>query len=385
MPYYRHVGDIPRKRHTHHFRPDGVRYAEELMGYEGFASDSSLLYHRHSPSALSSIEAMEQPVSTTATPDLPLTPRHLRTAELEQMDDLVLGRHELLANDDVSISFVRSAEGSPLYRNVAGDELIYVHSGSAVLESVFGVLSVGPGDYVVVPAGMTHRWAVEDGEVSMLVVSARSHVSVPDRYLSAVGQFLEHAPFCERDLRAPSEPLLVEGQDVPVIVANGAGWSRHVHRHHPFDVVGWDGGLYPWALNIADFEPIAGSIHQPPPVHQTFGGRGFVVCSFVPRLFDFHPDAVKVPYHHANVDSDEVLFYADGNFMSRAGSGIDVGSISYHPAGFVHGPQPGSVEASLDAARTEEVAVMIDTFAPLRVTDAARAISAEEYPTTWSR
>lgn len=385
MPYYRHVGDVPRKRHTHHVRPDGVRYAEELMGQAGFASNSALLYHRYSPSALRSIEALDRTASTAATADVPLTPRHLRTTELPATDDLVLGRHELLANDDVSISFVRSAHGSPLYRNAAGDELIYVHDGDAVLESVFGALAVGSGDYVVIPAGTTHRWVVERGDVSMLVIAARSHVAVPERYLSATGQFLEHAPFCERDLRAPSQPMLVEGEDVPVIVANGAGWSRHVHRHHPFDVVAWDGCLYPWALNIDDFEPIVGSIHQPPPVHQTFAGRGFVVCSFVPRLFDFHPDAVKVPYHHANVDSDEVLFYADGNFMSRAGSGIDVGSISYHPAGFVHGPQPGSVEASLDADRTEEIAVMVDTFAPLAVTDVARGISADEYPTTWAR
>lgn len=385
MPYYRQVGDLPRKRHTHHFRPDGVRYAEELVGQEGFSSNSALLYHQHSPSALSAIEAVERPSPTAASPDIPLTPRHLRTPELPATTDLLHGRRELLVNDDVSISFVRSSGSSPLYRNASGDELVFVHGGSAVLESVFGPLSVGVGDYVVVPAGITHRWVVDGPEVSMLVIAARSHVSVPDRYLSSTGQFLEHAPFCERDVRAPEQPLLVAGEDVPVIVSNRAGWSRHVHRHHPFDVVAWDGCLYPWALNINDFEPIVGSIHQPPPVHQTFAGRGFVVCSFVPRLFDFHPDAVKVPYHHANVDSDEVLFYAAGNFMSRAGSGIDVGSISFHPAGFVHGPQPGSVEASLDASRTEEVAVMVDTFAPLAVTDTARAIAVDDYPTTWAR
>lgn len=383
MPYYRHVGDVPAKRHTHHFQADGTRYAEELMGTDGFSSNSALLYHRYSPSALRSIEPLDQ-LSPTATADLPLTPRHLRPPELPIGDDLVLGRHVLLANDDVSIAFVTATGTSPLYRNATGDELVYVHQGDAVMESIFGALRVGPGDYVVVPAGATHRW-VADGEVSLLVVAASSHVTVPDRYLSSTGQFLEHAPFCERDLRGPTEPLLMDGEDVPVIVANRAGRSRHVHRHHPFDVAGWDGCLYPWALNVRDFEPIVGSIHQPPPVHQTFAGRGFVVCSFVPRLFDFHPDAVKVPYHHANVDSDEVLFYAEGNFMSRAGSGIDVGSMSFHPAGFVHGPQPGSIEASLDATQTEEVAVMVDTFAPLRVTDTARSVSVDGYPFTWSR
>jgi homogentisate 1,2-dioxygenase len=245
---------------------------------------------------------------------------------------------------------------------------------------------VGPGDYVVVPAGTTHRWVVGDGSLGALVIEARGHVDVPARYLTDRGQHREGAPFSERDLRAPEGPLLAGGdeRDVPVLVRHRGGLSRHVHRHHPFDVVGWDGCLYPWAFSIHDFEPIVGAIHQPPPVHQTFEGPGIVVCSFVPRLYDTHPDAVKVPYHHANVDSDEVLFYSDGDFMSRAGSGIGVGSISYHPAGFVHGPQPGSLERSMDATRTEEVAVMVDTFRPLRVTSAARAVSAEGYHLTWS-
>ncbi|MEO1064485.1 MAG: cupin domain-containing protein [Actinomycetota bacterium] len=385
MPHYRSVGDVPRKRHVDHRQPDGSRYHEELMGQEGFASSSALLYHRHSPSAVVAIEAVgscEQP----GTPDVPLVPRHLRTGELPPgTGDLVTGRHELLANADVAIGWVVATEDSPLYRNAAEDELLFVQSGAGTLESVFGPLDVGEGDYVVVPAGTTHRWAVAQGGLSVLVVRSAGHVSPPKRYLSAQGQFLEHAPYCERDLRMPTEPLLVEGTDVDVLVRNRAGLSRHTHRHHPFDVAGWDGCLYPWAFSISDFEPIVGRIHQPPPVHQTFEGPGFVVCSFVPRLFDFHPDAIKVPYHHANTDSDEVLFYADGNFMSRAGSGIGVGSISYHPAGFVHGPQPGSIEASLDQDRTEETAVMIDTFAPLAVTDAARAVSDPAYPASWSR
>jgi len=290
----------------------------------------------------------------------------------------------LLANTDLRIGFVSAGGASPLYRNSTGDELLYIQEGSAILESVFGAMRVDAGDYVVVPAGTTHRW-VPAGRVDALVVEARGHIDPPRRYLSGDGQFLEHAPYCERDLRAPDRPLLVEGEHIEVLVRSAGGLSRHTHRHHPFDVVGWDGALYPWAFNIRDFEPIVGRIHQPPPVHQTFEGPGFVVCSFVPRLFDFHPDAVKVPYHHANTDSDEVLFYSAGNFMSRAGSGIGVGSISYHPAGFVHGPQPGSFEASLPQSGTEEVAVMIDTFSPLGITDAARGVAAPEYPWSWAR
>jgi homogentisate 1,2-dioxygenase len=391
MPHYLSVGDVPRKRHTHHFDAHGNRYAEELIGQEGFSASSSLLYHRHSPSAVVAIEAVGAPEvvgeRSRATPDHPVTPRHLRTSELPaEHGDLVTGRHPLLVNDDVTVSWVESSRSSELYRDAVGDELVYVQHGHAELESVFGRLEVRPGHYVVVPAGSTHRWVVAGGEpVGMLVIGSRGHVTPPGKYLSGAGQFLEHAPYCERDLLVPSEPLLVDDTDVPVLVRTRGGLSRHVHRHHPFDVVGWDGCVYPWAFHIDDFEPIVGRLHQPPPVHQTFEAPGFVVCSFVPRPFDFHPDAVKVPYHHSNTDSDELLFYSRGNFMSRSGSGIGVASISYHPAGFVHGPQPGSIEASLDAERTEEVAVMLDTFAPLQVTDAARSVSDPDYPFTWAR
>ena len=393
MAHYQRIGNVPAKRHTHHLDASGHRFAEELMGQEGFSSSSSLLYHRHSPSALTAIDALQPPSSDPpsnepATADVPLTPRHIRTSDLDATpeSDLVTGRSTLLGNDDVEVSWVSAHVDSALYRNAVGDELVYVQQGRGRLVSVFGALDVGPGDYVVVPGSTTHQWTVTGPEpLSALVIASRGHIATPSKYLSCTGQFLEHAPYCERDLRAPTDLVTEEGTDVKVLVRNRAGWSVHTHRHHPFDVVGWDGCLYPYAFNIADFEPIVGRLHQPPPVHQTFELPGAVVCSFVPRLFDFHPDAVKVPYHHANTDSDEVLFYSAGNFMSRAGSGIDVGSISYHPAGFVHGPQPGSVEASLEKSATEEVAVMLDTFAPLRVTDAARAACDEQYPFTWAR
>ena len=386
MPYYRRVGDVPRKRHTLVPAPGGGgrHLAEELMGEEGFSQESALLYHLHSPSAVVDISTVDDPVTSCAvTPDVPLVPRHLRTPSLVAGGDPVCGRHVLLANADVSLSFVRADRSSPLYRSAVGDELVYVHAGSAVVETSFGALSVAEGDYVVLPTGMTHRWIVSS-PVELLIIAASSHVRIPHKYLTDRGQLAEGAPFSERDLRAPAEPLVIDGEtDVPVLVRNRAGLSQHVHAHHPFDVVGWDGCLYPFAFNIRDFEPIVGMLHQPPPVHQTFAGNGFVVCSFVPRPFDFHPDAVKIPYHHANVDSDEVLFYADGDFMSRAGSGIGIGSISYHPAGFVHGPQPGSLERSMDAKATGETAVMLDTFRPLGVSDRAREISDDDYWRSW--
>jgi homogentisate 1,2-dioxygenase len=388
MAYYQRVGNVPTKRHTHHIDESGHRYAEELMGQHGFSSDSSLLYHRHLPSALTAIEAIDVDPDLgegPATPDHPVTPRHIRTQMMQSSGDAVTGRCPILINDDVEVCWVEAERDSDLYRNAIGDELAYVQAGSGRLDSVFGHLDVRPGDYVVVPASTTHRWAVTSGPLQLLVISSRGHVAPPRQHLSDNGQFLEHAPYCERDLRAPDSLIEETGNNVPVLVRNRGGWSRHVHRDHPFDVVGWDGCVYPYALSIQDFEPIVGSIHQPPPVHQTFELPGAVVCSFVPRPFDFHPNAVKVPYHHANTDSDEMLFYSAGNFMSRAGSGIEVGSISYHPAGFVHGPQPGSIEGSLDATRTEEIAVMLDTFSPLRVTDVARSASDANYPFSWAR
>lgn len=385
MPYYRRVGDIPRKRHTVH-RPASSangRAAEELMGVAGFAGASTLLYHRNSPSALVRIEDAPS-VEPRFDENHPLRPHHLRTRDLgEATSDPVLGRQALLGNSTLSISYVKARTSSDLYRNAIGDELVYVQAGSAVLESVFGTIDVGHGDYVVVPMSTTHRWVVSD-PVEMLIISPHGHVGVPSRYLNDVGQFLEGAPFSERDQRGPSDvPLLVEGADVAVLVRTRSGLSVHVHATHPFDVIGWDGCLYPWALNIADFEPIVGRVHQPPPVHQTFAGDGFVVFSFVPRLCDTDPNAVKVPYHHANVDIDEMLFYSDGEFMSRAGAGIGAGSITLHPAGFVHGPQPGSVEASMSIDRTGETAVMLDSFRPLGLTPAARAISVADYPYSW--
>lgn len=385
MPYFRSVGDVPNKRHVRTAKPGGGLVFEELTGEEGFSGESSLLYHLSSPSAIVAAEPADDGRAPFV-PNTPLLPRHLRTPLLPAGGDAVTARQPLLGNGDLALAWVSADRTSPLYRNALGDELAYVQEGAAVLESVFGRLAAGPGDYVIVPRSTTHRWAVADGGyVELLVIEARGHIRPPRRYLSPAGQFLEHAPYCERDLRTPDGPLLdpVEGP-VDVLVRHRDGLSVHRHARSPLDVIGWAGCLYPWALSIHDFEPIVGSIHQPPHVHQTFQGEGFVVCSFVPRPYDFHEGAVKVPYHHSNVDSDEVLFYSDGDFMSRAGSGIGIGSISLHPSGFVHGPQPGSVERAADQDRTEELAVMIDTFRPLDLAPAALAIADDQYPWTWA-
>jgi homogentisate 1,2-dioxygenase len=381
MTYYMRVGDTPRKRHL---RYKGLY--EELMGEEGFSGASALLYHRGSPSAITAVEPVSVP-RAGLTPNDPLLPWHIKPAEGAAPGDLVTGRRVLVGNSDVTVCRARADRSSDIYRNAAGDELVYIQAGQATFQSVFGELAVGAGDYVLVPASTTHRWVVRGGSpVDALVIEAVGRVSIPARYLTERGQMKEGAPFSERDIRAPEGPLVAEDQGpVAVLVRTRHGWTRHCHASHPFDVVGWDGCVWPFAFSIHDFEPIVGRIHQPPPVHQTFAGPRFVVCSFVPRFYDFDPEALKVPYHHANVDSDEVLFYSEGDFMSRKGAGIVKGSMTLHPAGFVHGPQPGSVEAAADQDRTEETAVMIDTFAPLSISDEARESADPNYPWSWAK
>ena len=391
MPYYRVTGEVPRKRHVRFRRPDGGLYAEELMGEEGFVSDSSLLYHAHPPTAIVKSEGLDDAADTGVVPNHPLLPRHFRTQELPPGGDLVLGRQLLMANDDVRISFAAPDAPSELYRNSTGDEAIYLRNGAARFESVYGSIDASAGDYVVVPRGTTHRWMPAAGEpVHALVIEARGHIRPPRRYLSAAGQFLEHAPYCERDLRGPDGPLVAAGEDVPVIVRNRAGLTRLSYAFHPFDVVGWDGYLYPYAFNIADFEPIVKRTHAPPPVHQTFEGPSFVICSFCPRPLDFDPEAVPIPYNHHNVDSDEMMYYVAGDYSARAGSGVGLGSITLHPSGFTHGPQPGAVEAvirGLEEGRTttDETAVMIDTFRPLLLAPASRGAEDPEYAWSWAK
>ncbi|HEX5740298.1 MAG TPA: homogentisate 1,2-dioxygenase [Pilimelia sp.] len=386
MPYYRSLGQVPPKRHTQFRQPDGSLYAEELMGQEGFSSDSSLLYHRHAPTAIVAAEPFTPP-TWARRPNLPLKPRHLVTHKLDSTGaDAVLGRQQLLANDDVRISYVAADTPSPLYRNAVGDECLYVEDGTARIETTFGVLDAAAGDYVVIPTSTIYRVVpTGDAPVRLLGIEASGHIGPPKRYLSVRGQFLEHAPYCERDIRGPRELLHVDDTDVDVLVQHRRGWTRHTYAHHPFDVVGWDGHQYPWIFSIHDFEPITGRIHQPPPAHQTFQGPNFVICSFVPRKVDYHPLAIPVPYNHHNVDSDEVLFYTGGNYEARRGSGIGQGSISLHPSGFTHGPQPGAAERSIGADFFDELAVMVDTFRPLDLCDPAAACEDENYAWTWNR
>jgi homogentisate 1,2-dioxygenase len=393
VAYYRSIGSIPQKRHTQHRTPQGGLYSEELMGEEGFSSDSSLLYHRAIPSAV--VDATPWELSDQSLcENRPLLPRHLRLHALFAGEewkgaDPVTGRRLVLGNADVRISYVAAGEASPLYRNAAGDECVYVESGSATVETVFGALPVGQGDYVILPRATTHRWLPRGDEpLRAYVIEANSHIAPPARYLSRYGQLLEHAPYCERDLRGPTEPLLVDGADVEILVkhrgSRGITGTRYVVPTHPFDVVGWDGCLYPYAFNIADYEPITGRVHQPPPVHQVFAGHNFVICNFVPRKVDYHPLAIPVPYYHANVDSDEVMFYCGGDYEARKGSGIGQGSISLHPGGHSHGPQPGAVERSLGAQFFDELAVMVDTFRPLELGEGARACEDPTYPWSWA-
>jgi homogentisate 1,2-dioxygenase len=384
MPHFTRVGDFPRKRHTVFRQPDGSLYWEELIGEDGFVGDTSLLYHRNPPSTLSAIEPMSV-ADEDLVPNDPMAPLHLQPHLLPIKGDAVLDRFLLLGNDDVRIAYAVGTHDSTLYKNSVGDELAYVESGHGTLESTFGRLDVSEGDQVIVPTSTIHRWVVPDGvELRLLIVQATGHIDPPSRYLSARGQFLEGTPYCELDIRRPEELVSGEGTDVPVVVRTRAGLTRHVHRHHPFDVVGWHGGMYPWVFSIFDFEPITGRLHQPPPTQQVFEAPGFVMCNFVPRLLDYHPDAVPIPPSHSNVDSDEFLFYAKGAANTRRGSGVGIGSITVHPAGFIHGPHPGTVERTLGRDRIDEYQVMVDTHRPLLISAAARSILDADYPYSWA-
>ena len=392
MAHYRAVGALPRQRHTQLRDEDGHLFREELMGEEGFSSDSSLLYHRGVPSAITDSVVWELG-DQSRTPNHPLKPRHLKLHDLETSTCPVEGRRLVLGNNDVRIAYVLTGtDPSPLYRNAIGDECVYVESGSGTVETVFGVVAYRAGDYVLIPRATDHRWVPAEPS-RLYAIEANSHIHPPKRYLSRFGQLLEHAPYCERDLHGPTDlEVLVERSheqtDVDVLVKHrtsaGIVGTRLTYATHPFDVVGWDGCLYPYTFNIEDYMPITGKVHQPPPVHQVFEGWNFVICNFLPRKVDYHDLAIPVPYYHSNVDSDEVMFYVGGDYEARKGSGINVGSISLHPGGHAHGPQPSAIEASLGADYFDESAVMVDTFAPLELGEGGLAVEDPAYAWTWA-
>jgi len=383
MSYYYKLGQLPPKRHTQFRKPDGSLYQEELMGHQGFSGIQSILYHLRPPTRIRQLETVG-PAAPEHEPPGPLRPRHLRSAQLTAKGDAVSGRVPLMGNQDVRLSVACPREPMAyFYRFAHGDETLFIHDGSGVLESQFGSLRYRPGDYLVIPAGVLWRILPDrDVEQRMLVIEAWGHVGPPARYLNRYGQLLEHSPYCERDLRPPEELVTHDERgEFEVRVKARGGITRYLYDHHPCDVLGWDGHLWPFAFNIENFEPITGRVHQPPPVHQTFEGPGFVVCSFVPRLFDYHPLAIPAPYHHSNVDSDEVLYYVKGEFMSRRG--IERASLTLHPNGIPHGPHPGTYEGSIGKQKTEELAVMVDTFRPLQLTRQAVSLEDPGYASSW--
>jgi homogentisate 1,2-dioxygenase len=387
MPPYRQVGSIPRKRHIAHrveggFRGEGIYY-EEVVTTGGFGRAYSICYHLRPPTRVRKVESAGT-IPLEIASESALQHHHFKTAQMKATGDPQNGRVPLLVNDDVIMSRCRPSQAqTELYRNAAADEVIFVHQGSGVLHSLFGPLPVRPHDYVVIPRCTTYRLDFDAAsKPDLLIMESAGAVGLPARYLNPDGQIRMGAPYSERDFHGPSElAVLDREQDVTVLIKDGRRLTRYTMAHHPFDVVGWDGMVYPFTFNADDFESITGTIHQPPPIHQTFDAPGFVLCTFGPRMLDTHPEAIKVPYAHSNVQADEVLYYVAGNFSSRRG--VELGSITLHPRGVPHGPHPGTIVASRQAVRTDELAVMMDTIRPLAVTRQALEMNDPEYVHSW--
>ncbi len=385
MAYYYKLGKIPPKRHIQFRQEDGSLYKEELVSSRGFSGIYSNLYHIYPPTRIQSV-GEPVPFKTTIAKDYALKQTHLNTSKIGVTgNDFLQGRKMLFTNADVTFGLLNAEKLSMdyYYKNAEADEVLFIHDGNGHLHSQFGSLRIKQGDYVVIPRTTIYRVEWDDEPAKILVIESNAPVETVSRYRNDLGQLLEHSPYCERDIRPPSslEPETEKGEYLVQIKKQGY-LHQYVYEHSPFDIVGWDGFLFPYALSIHDFEPITGRIHQPPPVHQTFQAWGYVICSFVPRLFDYHPQAIPAPYNHSNIDSDEVLYYVEGDFMSR--KGIDRGSFTLHPGGLPHGPHPGTVEKSIGAKETEELAVMIDTFKPLFLTEEALEYLDENYPMSWT-
>jgi homogentisate 1,2-dioxygenase len=384
MPYYHKLGEIPHKRHTQFRKPDGSLYSEQLFSTEGFSNDYSLLYHVYPPTQ---IIKTEKPVNIApqVAEEKMLSHRSFEGFNIKAVNDYLESRIPVLVNNDVHIVLAapRQSMEEYFFKNADADEMIFIHEGNGVLKTMYGELSFGYGDYLVIPRGTIYQISFKSEDNRLFIVESFSPIRFPKKYLSKNGQLLEHSPFCERDIRAPENLLTHDERGDFLVRTRKRGIQYNIHyAAHPFDVIGWDGCCYPFAFSIHDFEPITGRVHQPPPVHQTFEANNFVVCSFCPRLFDYHPEAIPAPYNHSNIDSDEVLYYVDGDFMSR--KNVTRGMITLHPAGIPHGPHPGAVEKSIGAKETRELAVMVDTFHPLMLTKQALDIENDNYVMSWA-
>ncbi|MBL7777213.1 MAG: homogentisate 1,2-dioxygenase [Chitinophagales bacterium] len=383
MPHYQLRGKIPHKRHTQFRKPDGGLYQEELVSTEGFHSVYSLIYHCHPPTLVSKIDAPLEVSPKIAQPKN-MQHRCYKGFKVQPQDDFLQSRVPVLVNTDVHIVLAAPKKSTTtyFYKNSDADEVLFVHEGSGVFKTIFGDLDFSYGDYIVVPRGIIYQIHFNDENNRLFIVESFSPVQYPKRYRNEFGQLLEHSPYCERDIRAP-ENLTThdeQGDFLVYIKKQGLLYPYH-YTTHPFDAVGWDGNHYPYIFSIHNFEPITGRVHQPPPVHQTFEAHNFVICSFVPRKYDYHPQSIPAPYHHSNVDSDEVLYYVDGDFMSR--KHVERGMITLHPIGIPHGPHPGTIEKSIGKEETRELAVMVDTFKPLWITEQALLLEDPDYFKSW--
>ena len=379
MPFYQKKGQVPEKRHIQFRNKNNDLYWEELISREGFSSIYSNTYHKNPPTAIEKIgECSEINLSLR---NKIHKPYHIRTANINNNGDAIFSRIPLFYNQDITIYKSNVTESMVnLYKNAYADELLFIQNGNGVLSSNFGSLNISKGDYVIIPRGVIWEIKIKT-KMKILTIESGAPIETPAKYRNKFGQLLEHSPFSERDIKTPNFEKPIDKNSIKINVKYGSKIQSYFYQNHPFDLVGWDGYYFPWVFNINDFMPITGKIHQPPPVHQTFQSNGFVICSFVPRLFDYHEKSIPAPYAHSNVDSEELIFYVEGNFMSR--KGIDSESITYHPMGLTHGPQPGKIEESLNAKETTELAVMIDTFKPLNMTNNTKEIEDKNYPYSW--
>jgi homogentisate 1,2-dioxygenase len=383
MPIYRREGLVPHKRHIVFRQPNGELYHEELFGTEGFSGVSSLVYHLYPPTQ---VKQHGKPYSVR--PEIAvednLQARSYLGMEVQPEADYIKSRKVLFVNDDLHIGLASPTESmnDSFFKNADSDELLFIHRGKGVLKTLYGQIEFEYGDYIVIPRGTVYQIQFEDSNNKILFIESFSPIETPPRYRNEYGQFMENAPFCERDFKLPQRmETHAEKGDFRIFIKKRGLIYPYVYETHPFDAVGYDGCSYPWAMNIFNFEPITGRIHMPPPIHQHFQARGFVVCSFVPRMYDYHPEAVPAPYHHSNIDSDELLYYVDGDFMSR--NNIQKGQITLHPGGIPHGPHPGAIERSIGKKETKEVAVMIDPFKPVKITKEAMKLEVEDYYLSW--